>query len=176
MPLKASGLTAFAVTEGAQEQQHHVTHETSNGLLDVSVRADGTFDLRRDGIIQVTGLGKLVDGGDRGDSYNYGPPATDLLIDEPTSVEVEILENGPVRWVLQVTREYEVPVALSDDPDRRSSHTAPLSVQTQAELRAGETFLRLNVSFINAMKDHRLRLHIPLPEAVSHSESEVSSP
>ncbi len=173
VPVQASGLTAFSVTEGVQEQ--HAPGEATgigNGLLDVVVKADGTFDLLRDGVVQVAGLGKLVDGGDRGDSYNYGPPATDRLIDEPSSVEVRVLENGPLRWVLEVVREYDVPVGLSSDPDLRSDHTAPLSVRTQAELRAGETFLRLNVSFVNAMEDHRLRLHFPLGETVSHSDSE----
>lgn len=173
VPVRASGLTAFSVTEGVQDQ--HTPDEATgigNGLLNVVVKADGTFDLLRDGVVQVAGLGKLVDGGDRGDSYNYGPPATDRLIDEPNSVEVRFLESGPVRWVLEVVRDYDVPVGLSSDPDLRSDHTAPLSVRTQAELRTGETFLRLNVSFVNAMEDHRLRLHFPLGETVSHSDSE----
>ena len=51
----------------------------TNGLVTVTVDpADGTFSL--DG---HAGLGRLVDGGDVGDTYNYCPPAADREVDVP---------------------------------------------------------------------------------------------
>jgi len=43
----------------------------------------------------LRGLGRLVDGRDGGDTYNYSPPAEDLVIDRPDRVEVTALESGP---------------------------------------------------------------------------------
>ncbi len=49
----------------------------ANGLVTVVVdAADGTFSL--DG---VPGYGRLVDGGDHGDTYNYSPPRVDTVVD-----------------------------------------------------------------------------------------------
>ena len=37
-----------------------------------------------------TGLGRLVDDGDEGDTYNYSPPAFDSVVDWPDSCTVMI--------------------------------------------------------------------------------------
>ena len=176
VPVASSGMTAFSVASiegstpapGSDPQAVSIT----NGVLRVNARADGTFDLIDAEGVVLSGLGRLVDGGDRGDSYNFAPPADDRLVDVPTTVTSEVVENGPVRWVMRVVREYVVPVSLSDDPDWRSRNTSPLVVVTLAELRQGESFLRLTVSFVNGASDHRTRLHFPLPSPVTMSESE----
>lgn len=143
----------------------------SNGLVEVAITADGTLDVTgADGTV-LHGVGRLVDGGDRGDSYNYGPPAQDVLVSEPTQVAVDLLENGPLRSRTRVTRVYEWPAALSSDRDRRSGRTVPTSVETLVEVRAGEPFVRVSTSFLNQSADHRLRLHVPLPETAAVSAS-----
>ena len=40
-------------------------------------------------VCATEGLGRLVDGGDGGDTYNYSPPAEDVVIDRPESVTVD---------------------------------------------------------------------------------------
>src|SRR5699024_12212324 len=50
----------------------------------------------------LTGVGRLVDSGDRGDAYNYGPLAHAPLLDAPTSVHTEVLADGPVRAAVEV--------------------------------------------------------------------------
>ena len=63
----------------------------SNGLVRVEVdRADGTFSL--DG---MAGYGRLVDGGDLGDSYNYSPPRQDSLVDTPRRRDRPRRRAGP---------------------------------------------------------------------------------
>ena len=47
--------------------------------------------------LRVAGLGRLVDGGDGGDTYNYSPPAVDRVIDSPDAVRVTGARAGPVR-------------------------------------------------------------------------------
>ena len=135
----------------------------SNGLVEVVIRDDGTFDVTgADGTV-LRGVGRLVDGGDRGDSYNYGPPAGDRLIDEPAVVTIEPVEDGPLRARVLITRSYDWPVSIAGDRDRRSPRTTRTPVETVVEVRAGEPFVRVGISFLNQSADHRLRLHVPLP-------------
>jgi alpha-mannosidase len=169
----ASGLTSFRV--GADELTLDPATASarglSNGLVAVQVNEDGTLEVTgTDGTV-LRGVGRLVDGGDRGDSYNYGPPAKDLLVSEPTSVAVEVLETGPLRARILVNRVYDWPVALTDDRDVRAAETVATPVETVVELRAGEPFVRVTTSFLNQSADHRLRWHVPLPEPVPGSAS-----
>ncbi|WP_431953667.1 alpha-mannosidase [Actinacidiphila sp. bgisy167] len=143
----------------------------SNGLVEVAVAADGTLEVTGvDGTV-LRGVGRLVDGGDRGDSYNYGPPAHDLLVSDPTEIAVELVENGPLRSRVRITRVYAWPAALSPDRDVRAERTVPTPVETLVELRAGEPFLRVTTSFLNQAADHRLRFHVPLPRPAAVSAS-----
>ncbi|HEY0500524.1 MAG TPA: hypothetical protein VGD48_32585 [Kutzneria sp.] len=171
----ASGLASFRVEPGASDQVFTpataTTRRLSNGLVDVEVNADGTFDVTgADGTV-LRGVGRLVDGGDRGDSYNYGPPARDVLVDQPTDVAVEVLETGPLRSRALLTRIYPWPTALSADRDVRGDEIAPTPVETLVEVRAGEPFVRVSTSFLNRSGDHRLRWHVPLAEPVAGSAS-----
>ncbi|MFJ1600300.1 alpha-mannosidase [Streptomyces sp. NPDC088261] len=175
----ASGLAGFRVapTDRAPVLPAEFVPATAtdrtlaNGLVEVAVAADGTLDVTgADGTV-LRGVGRLVDGGDRGDSYNYGPPAQDVLVSEPTEVAVEVLENGPLRSRTRITRVYAWPAALSSDRDVRSAETVPTPVHTLVEVRAGEPFVRVSTSFLNRSADHRLRFHVPLPEPVTGSAS-----
>ncbi|MFI6074315.1 hypothetical protein ACIA5C_22410 [Actinoplanes sp. NPDC051343] len=136
----------------------------SNGLVEVLIAENGTLDITgADGTV-LRGVGRLVDGGDRGDSYNYGPPARDVLVETPAVVAVEVVETGPLRGRVKVTRVYDWPVTIDvDDRDRRSGSTVATPVEMVVEVRAGEPFVRLGTSFLNQSADHRLRLHVPLP-------------
>ncbi len=175
----ACGLAAFRVGPGgataapptAFTPATATDRALSNGLVAVEVAADGTIDVTgADGTV-LRGVGRLVDGGDRGDSYNYAPPAHDVLVSEPAEVGVELLEQGPLRAALRVIRVYPWPAALAADRDLRAGSIVPTPVETLVEVRAGEPFVRVTTSFLNRSADHRLRLHVPLPEPVPVSAS-----
>ncbi|MEU4091785.1 alpha-mannosidase [Streptomyces sp. NPDC026673] len=175
----ASGLASFRVapaeTAAAPSPAFAPATATArtlaNGLVEVVAAADGTLDVTgADGTL-LRGVGRLVDGGDRGDSYNYAPPARDVLVSEPAEVAVELLESGPLRSRMRITRVYEWPTALSADRDVRGGRTVPTPVETLVEVRAGEPFVRVSTSFLNQSADHRLRLHVPLPEPAAVSAS-----
>ncbi|MGY6022017.1 glycoside hydrolase family 38 N-terminal domain-containing protein [Streptomyces spinosirectus] len=179
VPVPASGLAGLRVraSHGAAAPATRSAPATaasgalSNGLVEVAVAADGTLEVTGvDGTV-LTGVGRLVDGGDRGDSYNYAPPALDAPVSDPTSVTVDVLETGPLRSRVRVTRVYEWPAALSSDRDVRGYRTVPTPVEMVVELRAGEPFVRISTSFLNQCADHRLRFHVPLPEPVATSAS-----
>ena len=169
VPVPALGWAAVRAVDGSTAVEQPVEasdHRLSNGLLTASVAANGTLRLEAaDGAV-LDGVGRLVDGGDEGDSYNYAPPARDALIDEPVGVERTLAEGGPLRAVIRVLRTYRWPRGLRDGG--RGSETNEVRVTVSCELRAGEPFVRLSVAFENPSEDHRLRLHVPLAtEAIS---------
>jgi mannosylglycerate hydrolase len=103
---------------------------------------------------------RIVRGFDVGDSYNYAPRANDRLVDTPEATHVETLADGPLRGALAVRRTYAWP------PDHE------VVVETVVELRAGEPFVRLRVSFDNQADDQRVRVHVPVPRAADRSFAE----
>ena len=141
----------------------------SNGRVEVRLDVStGTFAV--DGL---AGFGRLVDQGDLGDSYNYSPPANDEVIDMPTLVEVEILESGPVRSSARMTSTYTWPDRVDAGSQRRvGSHE--VEVTTTLWVHADDPVLRVETTFVNPSKDHRLRVHLPLPELASTSEAECA--
>ena len=143
----------------------------SNGLVSVDVGSDGSLTLIGGGVT-LRDAGRIVDGGDAGDSYNYAPPAIDLVVDRPVSVDVALTARGPLRGALRITRTYDWPLGLDHDGTARSARTASTETTTEVELRAGEPFIRVRVAFDNASRDHRVRWHIPLPASVAGSAAE----
>ena len=175
VPVAAMGITPFKVFQAERPEPEHITCDDgtlSNGLISAAIGQDGEITLTGvDGTV-LHGIGRLVDGGDCGDSYNYGPPALDSMVTEPSRVAVEVVERGPVRAVVKVTRHYSWPRSLDRGMGSRDNETVDVPVHTFVELRRGEPFIRLRVQFTNDAADHRLRLHIPLPRAVESSASE----
>jgi alpha-mannosidase len=158
VPAPPLGWTAARPAEGATSTEHAVRaaeRSLDNGLIAVDVAGDGTFSVGA-----TAGLGRIVRGGDVGDSYNYGPPSDDVLVSEPESVEVQTGETGPLRGTVSITRTYRWP------PD----HLVP--VRTDVELRAAEPFVRVRISFLNPAEDQRIRVHLPLPRTADRSYAE----
>ena len=135
-------------------------NEATNGLSRSPATVDG--GALTNGLIrfELADLGAIARGGDVGDSYNYAPPSDDVLVREPESESVELLEHGPLRARALVTRTYRW---LPDDP---------VAIETLVELRAGEPFVRLRIAFDNRAEDQRVRLHIPLARDADRSFAE----
>jgi len=141
----------------------------ANGLVAVEVDpGDGTFAL--DG---VGGYGRLVDGGDHGDTYNYSPPSRDTLVDTPTTVVVTPGERGPVRATVDVVSSYEWPEFVDGTTHARRG-SAAVTVTTTLELRADDPLVRVRTRFTNPSRDHRLRVHLPLPAPAAGSRAECA--
>lgn len=139
-----------------------------NGLVQVVVHpTDGTFSLNGH-----RGLGRLVDGGDCGDTYNWCPPADDTLVDFPDAVEVTVVESGPLRARLAIHAHYRWPERC-EGLTHRVGEVAH-AVVTTLELRVGEPFVRVEVQVDNHSRDHRLRAHFPLPEPAATSRAECA--
>ncbi len=129
-PVTAEQTTGYATADAADatEATTNVAEGTdlppsdvilSNGTTTVVVDArTGTFSING-----LAGFGRLVDGGDHGDTYNYSPPITDSIIDTPDEVTVRIGERGPVRG----QRGHQRPIRLA-----RSGRRAPRDEDRQS--------------------------------------------
>ena len=140
-----------------------------NGIVAVLVSpTDGTFSLNG-----VAGYGRLVDGGDHGDSYNFSPPAQDRLVDAPDSVTVSVAEEGPVRGQVVVSVGYTWPEYV-DGSTRARTGEQVVTVTTTLQLCADDRHLLVTTRFVNPCRDHRLRVHLPLARPADHSEAECA--
>ncbi|MFP3905982.1 MAG: glycoside hydrolase family 38 C-terminal domain-containing protein [Acidimicrobiales bacterium] len=139
----------------------------TNGAVTVTVDPDdGTFSVDDHG-----GLGRLVDDGDEGDTYNHSPPSHQHVVDTPDSVQVAVTETGPLRGRVQITCRYTWPEEIVDGVRVGS---VPVEVTTTLELRAGESLVRVTTALDNRCRDHRLRVHLPLVEPAQGSEAECA--
>jgi alpha-mannosidase len=140
----------------------------SNGLITVTVDpATGTYAI--DG---TTGLGRVVESGDLGDTYNYCPPDHDVVISDAAEVTVTLVEHGPVRGRIGVVSSYRWPERADDDGHRLGE--VDTTVSTTIELRAGERFVRVSQHWDNASRDHRVRAVFDLPDPVATSYAECA--
>lgn len=138
----------------------------TNGIVTVEVADDATFSINGH-----AGLGRLVDGGDKGDTYNWCPPANDTIVDRPDSVTVTATESGPLRARLAIEATYAWPGEVHGEARQG---LAEVVVRTTLEVRAGEDLVRVHVAFDNQVRDHRLRAHFPLPHRAATSRAECA--
>jgi mannosylglycerate hydrolase len=179
LPAPALGWAAARPVAGAAELDDPVVvngRSMNNGLLRVEIAADGTLELTTADGTRIAGVGRLVNGGDFGDSYNYAPPANDTLIDTPDEVAVRLLEPGPLRARMAIDRTYRWPAGLEADGSRRTEGVEQITVTSEISLRSAEPFARMSVAFDNRVVDHRLRFHLPLarPAVASSAEGQFA--
>jgi hypothetical protein len=172
--VRGSGWTTWEVAVAAQtpDTQPVVVDGTGttlrNGIVTVEVDAsDGTFAING-----LRGLNRLVDDGDAGDTYNYSPPDNDAILDQPASVDVRVVEAGPMRARIEIDRTYCWPERV-DQTSTRVGAVETL-VSTSLELRAGDDLVRVVTAFDNHARDHRLRAWFPLAEPATSSRAECA--
>ena len=85
---------------------------------------------------------------------------------------MRVSERGPVRARARITATYVWPDHVDGSSQERVGEQR-VAVDTDVELRADDPVVRVTTSFVNPSGDHRLRVHLPLPEPArqSHAES-----
>lgn len=132
-----------------------------DGGLEITVAADGSFsvtDAARG--TRHEGLARLVDGGDRGDTYNYDPPAEDRVV--TARVDGVRVQRTPVRTVIDWTAVLDLPAGLDAARDARASDLIATPVDVELVRWHGRPELDWSAAWTNAAHDHRLRLHVPV--------------
>lgn len=150
------------------------TWHMENEFLGVEVQPSGTLTLtdKATGVV-FPSLHRLVDGGDRGDEYNYCAPETDKVVCAPAEPpEITWLQQGPARWTLQVRQTYRLPAGLSADRSTRGPEAIDVPITSQISLCRGVPRLDVRTEVDNRARDHRLRVHLPTPIHSDHSQAE----
>lgn len=146
-----------------------------NGLVRVEVDPEeGTFSIATRRGFRAEGLNRYVDGGDGGDTYTWCPPAIDTVVDRPESVAVDVEENGPLRARVTISATYRWPGAADGDEQRcsaRAAKTEGVTITTAVSLTAGDAVVAVDTELDNRCRDHRLRVHFPLPQPVTGSDA-----
>jgi len=139
------------------------THAIENEYLVVEVDpSDGTLTVhdRRTGRA-YRGLNRFIDGGDRGDEYNYCPPEHDRAVDrpaEPPRIHAVVVA-GARSLIVEST--YRLPAGLAGDRGSRSDATCDERVVSTVKLTDGVARVDITTVVFNAAEDHRLRAHFP---------------
>ncbi|MBI2912715.1 MAG: hypothetical protein HYY03_02205, partial [Chloroflexi bacterium] len=151
-------------TRGIENEFFRLTADPADGTL--------TLEDRRSGDV-LPGLNRFVDGGDRGDEYNYCPLGRDELIERPQRPpEIRVSERGRARHTLEVRLSYSLPAGLSDDRDGRSSEPVECDIVSRASLYPGIARVDIETEIDNRAQDHRLRVHFPSGVRSEHTYAE----
>ena len=84
-----------------------------------------------------------------------------------------VAERGPVRGRVTVVASYLWPDHVDGRSQARVGEQST-EVETTVELRADEAMVRVATTFVNPSRDHRLRVHLPLPEPARSSKAECA--
>ena len=155
----------LAVGPARLENRHLVVEvDPRDGSLAVTDRSTGE---------RYEGLGVLEDGGDAGDEYNYSWPVGDVTYTtRDVRPALRWLEVGPARATLRVTWAWPLPASLTDDRRSRSGELVEMPVHADVTLHAGVRRVDFRIHGDNVVRDHRLRLRLPLGAAVEVSKAE----
>jgi alpha-mannosidase len=116
------------------------------------------------------GLNRFVDGGDRGDEYNYCVPETDTVVDRPAApprirvehpVSLGDSAGAPGVSRLIIESVYRLPARLAGDRASRSSEAVEERITSTVTLTEGVGRVDVHTVVENAARDHRLRVHFP---------------
>ena len=169
-----TGYRTYTVEYGAAPAPSSTESSIENEFFRVVVNSrDGTLTVtdKRSGR-RYEGLNRFVDGGDRGDEYNFCAPDPDVLVTAPAAKpEVRLLESGPARQTLEIVASYRLPARLTSSR-RRSARLVACPLRTLVSLSPGVPRIDVRVEFENRAEDHRLRVHFPtgISTGVSHAE------
>ena len=145
-------LPARDAAAGIDNEYFHVEADADDGTLTVT-------DKRNDRVLR--GLNRFVDGGDRGDEYNFCAPEDDRLVDRPASRPRLRAWAAPGVQTLTVELTYDLPSGLSADRGARSQATCGERIVSHVTLAAGVARIDIETTIYNAAEDHRLRAHFP---------------
>ena len=132
-----------------------------NAHYRVAMAADGTIEIldKETGEVYSGGL-RFEDRGDRGDEYTFDPIANEEPIFSALGV-VTGISVSRLRAVMQIRSTIEIPAELDSSRDSRVTERIRHEIETEISLYPGEKRIDFRIEFVNAAKDHRLRVLFP---------------
>jgi mannosylglycerate hydrolase len=167
--LASSPVGQKMITMLTRDPSSRPPYRIENEFLRVEAQPDGTLDIldKSTGVL-YQGQNRLVDGGDRGDEYNYSPPTADLLLTARLKrVQIEL---GSVQQTLKIRLELHLPEGLVPDRKSRSAKKVLLPVTCLVSLIKGVPRVDIHTEVENNACDHRLRVHFTAPFSAKTAE------
>ena len=146
-----------------------------NGQIAFTLHPDGTASLLdKSSGKAYSSLFLYEDTGDAGDGWTRGQLVNDIVFKTPGSrVEVAVEEDGPLRAVFRVEREFDLPRMLDLKTRWRADDRSCLRVIDLITIEKGAPFVRVHTHVQNTIKDHRLRVLFPTPISTATSFAET---
>jgi alpha-mannosidase len=88
-------------------------------------------------------------------------------------VSVTATERGPIRGTITIAATYDLPTHIDPMRQRRTGSVSAV-VTTTITLVADAPSVSVEVTFVNPSRDHRLRIHLPLPTPATESVAECA--
>ncbi len=129
----------------------------------VSVALEGDHVVWQGENWRVEDLVTYYDSGDYGSVEAYRTPTSDAML-IATLTDVVYSETAPTYERLVTTHRLRVPNALEDG--KRGRGFKAFEITTSATLYFNVAGLHLHTSFTNPANDHRLRLHLQMPQPI----------
>ncbi len=180
MELPSCGYTGFRVEHSTEAIRNFGTLRT--GLLSAA-NESVAFELHTDGSACLTnkatgqafdGLFCYEDGADVGDGWTLGRAVKDVAYRTPGArVSTSVDEDGSLRTVFRVEREFDLPSHVARDTQQRSSEHAILRVEDLIYVEKHAPYVRVRTTVHNNIKDHRLRVVFPTGIAAEKSFAET---
>lgn len=157
----------------AEETTRSSDRVLENDLLRVEVEPEGTLAVtsRATGR-RVGGLLELLDEGDAGDEYGFGPLTGDRALSSRQAGWSVTPASDPHALVVEGT--LSVPASLTPDRSARSAALGELPVALTVRLRPGADRAEVEVRIDNRVRDHRVRLRFPTATGVGASIAETA--
>ncbi|GMW03777.1 MAG: hypothetical protein AMXMBFR84_49110 [Candidatus Hydrogenedentota bacterium] len=180
LDLPPAGVAGIAVTPSSTATRTSGSLRTgplsaSNGAVSIKINADGTVRVAHGVSGRVyDGLMMYEDCGDSGDGWTYGKVIDDRVIRSAgTRVTTSVEEDGPLRTVFRIDREFDLPSRLGAGTKRRSECTTILRVTDWVGVQLGSPCVHVRTRVENHVQDHRLRVMFPtgIDSPVSFADS-----
>lgn len=182
----AHGLRAYALVSGQAAAQHSDNASASlitgnnvmeNSILRVAAEPNGTLTVtdKRNGR-EYRNLLVYEDTGDIGNEYMYKQPEGEApLTTRDVQASIRVVEDTPYRATLEIVHDWEVPASADEllqkeqievvyYPERKAQRvkeTVPMKIRTLVRLEKDGKGVKVEASFNNQAKDHRVRALFP---------------
>ncbi|MBJ9991798.1 alpha-mannosidase [Paenibacillus sp. S28] len=182
----AHGLRAYALVSGQAAAQHSDNASASlitgnnvmeNSILRVAAQPNGSLTVtdKRNGR-EYRDLLVYEDTGDIGNEYMYKQPEGEApLTTRDLQASIRVVEDTPFRATLEIVHDWEVPASADEllqkeqievvyYPERKAQRvkeTVPMKIRTLVRLEKDGKGVKVEASFNNQAKDHRVRALFP---------------
>ncbi|MEJ2011612.1 MAG: glycoside hydrolase family 38 C-terminal domain-containing protein [Anaerolineales bacterium] len=154
---------ALVPSSNAENQRANSQGNTiENDRFKVTIEEDGTITLTdKTSQRQFANLLQFYDVGERGDSYTHSPVGVSDERLRPVHMSQPHVQSLPGGEVIEYELKFQIPESLMPDREGRRETTVELPVQVKAQLIDGVPRVDIELTVINAARDHRLQVIFP---------------